>query len=230
MVLAGHSINGLNLYLKSPSGSSRRIENLLDLDQMSGEKSYTRTCQIPNGFYQERESTINEPSFIRKSSTTVASSSEHLKRIESSVDNCITNTIPTESNLPSIGRAADKVACPLISRDTSDPTKQSAESYGLAMDVPKAPPTLANALNPIDFPGFLREGYHKTLEVGGCHELAEVVTDDVNSSGSHFGRENHEEDDEVNDEMLGGIFAFSEEGKQSVLDVGVIVLNSLAYS
>ena len=140
------------LCLKSPSGSSRRIENLLDLDQMSGEKSYIRTCQIPNEFYQERrENAINEPSLIQKSSTTVSSSSEHSKKIDSSVDNCITNVIPSE-------------------------------------------------------------GYHKTLELGGCRELAEVVIDDVNSSGSHCERENPEEDDEENNEMLGGIFAFSEQG------------------
>lgn len=191
----------------SDGGSSRRIENLLDLDQMSGEKSYIRTCQFPNEFYQERkENAVNEPSLIQKSSTTVSSSSEHSKKIDSSVDNCITNVIPSESNLPSVGRAADKGACSLNTRETSDVTMR------IAMDIPKDGSTPSNVLNPIDFAQFLKEGYHKTLELGGCRELAEVVTDDVNSSGSHCERENPEEDDEENNEMLGGIFAFSEEG------------------
>ena len=195
------------LCLKSPSGSSRRIENFLDLDQMSGEKSYIRTCQIPNEFYQERrENAINEPSLIQKSSTTVSSSSERSKKIDSSVDNCITNVIPSESNLPSVGRAADKGACSLNTRETSDVTMR------IAMDIRKDGSTPSNVLNPIDFAQFLKEGYHKTLELGGCRELAEVVTDDVNSSGSHCERENPEEDDENNNEMLGGIFAFSEQG------------------
>ncbi|RVW35743.1 hypothetical protein CK203_093609 [Vitis vinifera] len=99
---------------------------------------------------------------MSKSSTTVSSSSEHSKKIDSSVDNCITNVIPSESNLASVGRAADKGACSLNTRETSDVTMR------IAMDIRKDGSTPSNVLNPIDFAQFLKEGYHKTLELGGC--------------------------------------------------------------
>lgn len=51
----------------------------------------------------------------------------------------------------------------------------------------------------------------KTQKHDGSDLLTEVVTDDVDSSSSHHGKEQLEEDEE-NDEMFGGMFAFSEEG------------------
>ena len=180
---------------------------------MTSEKSYIHACRIPNEFYQEiRENAVNDPSLIQKSSTIVSSSFEHLNKIDARFDNHITDVITSDSNLPSVGRAADEGACSLNTRETSDVTMQSPECYDLAMDIPKDVSTPSNVLNPIDFSQFLQEGYHKTLEHGGCRELTEVVTDDVNSSGSQCERENPDDDDEENDEMLGGIFAFSEEG------------------
>jgi len=52
----------------------------------------------------------------------------------------------------------------------------------------------------------------KAQELDGSDVLTEVVTDEVDSSSSHHEREQLKEDGE-NGEMLGGIFAFSEEGK-----------------
>lgn len=155
---------------------------------------------------------MNEPSLIQKSSAIVSSSFGHSKKIDSRLDNCITDVTTSESNLPSVGRTSDEADCSLTTTETSDATMQSPDCYDLAMDFPKDVSTLSTVLDPIDFVQFLKEGYHKTLEHGGCRELAEVVTDDVNSSGSQHERESPEDDDEENDEMLGGIFAFSEEG------------------
>lgn len=58
-----------------------------------------------------------------------------------------------------------------------------------------------------------KDGHCKTQVHDGSDVLTEVVTDDVDSSSSHHEREQLEEDGE-NDEILGGIFCFSEEGKK----------------
>lgn len=52
----------------------------------------------------------------------------------------------------------------------------------------------------------------ETSIIDGCHTLAEAMTDDVESSSSHCEREQPAEADGENDEMLGSMFAFSEEG------------------
>ncbi|XP_024031449.1 autophagy-related protein 18h isoform X2 [Morus notabilis] len=61
----------------------------------------------------------------------------------------------------------------------------------------------------LDFEQFFQEGYCNASALSGCPESTEVVTD-VDSS-SPCDREKCEEDGD-NDDMLGGVFAFSEEG------------------
>ncbi|TVU19320.1 hypothetical protein EJB05_35464, partial [Eragrostis curvula] len=64
--------------------------------------------------------------------------------------------------------------------------------------------------NSVEFTQFFQEGYCKISELDDCRELTEAVTD-ADSSSSHCEREKPEEDGD-NDDMLGGVFAFSEEG------------------
>jgi hypothetical protein len=64
--------------------------------------------------------------------------------------------------------------------------------------------------NSIEFTQYFQEGYCKISELDDCRELTEAVTD-ADSNSSHCEREKPEEDVD-NDDMLGGIFAFSEEG------------------
>ncbi|XP_008809283.1 autophagy-related protein 18h-like isoform X2 [Phoenix dactylifera] len=64
--------------------------------------------------------------------------------------------------------------------------------------------------NSLEFTQFFHEGYCKVSELDDCRELTEAVTD-ADSSSSHCEREKPEEDGD-NDDMLGGVFAFSEEG------------------
>lgn len=60
----------------------------------------------------------------------------------------------------------------------------------------------------LHFAQCLHEGYCKISELDDCCELAEVVND-ADSSSSHCEREKPEEDGD-SDNLLGGIFAFSE--------------------
>ncbi|KAJ6803554.1 autophagy-related protein 18h-like [Iris pallida] len=63
--------------------------------------------------------------------------------------------------------------------------------------------------NSVEFAQYFHEGYCKVSELDDCRELTEAVTDG-DSSSSHCEREKPEEDGD-NDDMLGGVFAFSEE-------------------
>ncbi|KAH7666888.1 WD40 repeat protein [Dioscorea alata] len=67
-----------------------------------------------------------------------------------------------------------------------------------------------DSFNSMEFTQYLHEGYCKISELNDCCELTEAATD-VDSSSSHCEREKPEEDGD-NDEMLGGVFAFCEEG------------------
>lgn len=64
--------------------------------------------------------------------------------------------------------------------------------------------------NSVEFTQYFQEGYCKISELDDCRELTEAVTD-ADSSSSHCEREKPEEDGD-NDDLLGGVFAFSEEG------------------
>lgn len=65
--------------------------------------------------------------------------------------------------------------------------------------------------DPVDFGPYFQEGYCKTSADDESHELTEVVTDIDSSNSPPCDREKTEEDGE-SDGVLGGVFAFSEEG------------------
>ncbi|KAJ8476810.1 hypothetical protein OPV22_020537 [Ensete ventricosum] len=62
----------------------------------------------------------------------------------------------------------------------------------------------------VEFAQYFNEGYCQVSELNDCRELTEAVTD-ADSNSSHCEREKSEEDGD-NDDMVGGVFAFSEEG------------------
>ncbi|WOL01823.1 autophagy-related protein [Canna indica] len=68
----------------------------------------------------------------------------------------------------------------------------------------------SDSRNSVEFAQYFNEGYCKVSELDDCRELTEAVTD-ADSSSSHCEREKPEEDGD-NDEMLGGVFAFCDEG------------------
>ena len=65
--------------------------------------------------------------------------------------------------------------------------------------------------NSVEFAQYFNEGYCQVSERDDCRELTEAVTD-ADSNSSHCEREKPEEDGD-DDNMVGGIFAFSEEGE-----------------
>jgi len=94
----------------------------------------------------------------------------------------------------------------------------SSVSNGDITDIPNGGHTSVNSgqnetpgsQNSGEFTQYFQEGYCKISELDDCRELTEAVTD-ADSSSSHCEREKPEEDGD-NDDMLGGVFAFSEEG------------------
>ncbi|XP_061348482.1 autophagy-related protein 18h-like isoform X2 [Gastrolobium bilobum] len=85
----------------------------------------------------------------------------------------------------------------------SDNLNSSSSGYNLNVNLTREEPIHDSP----DFEQFFQEGYCKASV--DCHKSAEVVTDMDYSSPS--GREKSEEDSD-NDDMLGGVFDFSEEG------------------
>lgn len=97
----------------------------------------------------------------------------------------------TNDSLPSNGASTDITNGCLTSVDSGD--QGPSDSH-----------------NSVEFTQYFQEGYCKISELDDCRELTEAVTD-ADSSSSHCEREKPEEDGD-NDDMLGGVFAFSEEG------------------
>lgn len=89
----------------------------------------------------------------------------------------------------------------------------NADHTDSAIDVVEVevPPSSKN--NAVDFGQFFQEGYCKVLERDGCRKL----TDDMDNADSHREREKSDEYDGEEDELLGGMFDFSEEGKSPKL-------------
>lgn len=195
------------------SGSSRRIENLLDFDQMNGEKSYAPICQTLND--QEGRGNPVEPSILNQESMTiVCGPSEHLKNFDPQVDSCATNGLPMlGSKLPHIGRLSGEGAPSVITGGINEVSVLSSDQNASNVNVNVEGSSTLH--NPIDLGQFFQEGHCNAMEQSRCSGLTEVITEDVESSSSHCQRVIKPEDDGGNEEMLGGIFAFSEEGKVS---------------
>ncbi|XP_022758103.1 autophagy-related protein 18g-like isoform X2 [Durio zibethinus] len=156
----------------SEGGSSRRLENLLDLDQINCEKSYTPIYQCLNEICLGKSGNgIIEPLVLNQESLTIVSSAfEQSENIYFDTGHSATNGFSSFEN------------------GSSFSTQQ----------------------NQVDFEHF-QEGQYEILQHNECGNLTELGNDDVDGSSNHCGKEKLQEDGE-NDEMLGGIFVFSEEG------------------
>lgn len=194
------------------SGSSRRIENLLDFDQMNSEKSCAPICQTLND--QEGRGNPVEPSILNQESITiVCGPSEHLKNFDPQVDSCVTNGLPMlGSMLPCVGGVSGEGAPSIITGGINEVSVLSSDQHASNVNViVEGSSTLHN---PVDLGQFFQEGHCNAMERNGCNGLTKVTTEDVESSSRHCQRVIKPVDGE-NEEVLGGIFAFSEEGKVS---------------
>ncbi|XP_068663800.1 autophagy-related protein 18h-like [Aristolochia californica] len=114
-----------------------------------------------------------------------------------------------DSNHMGTGMTVIKAAFSLDNRLSGEILNMSNSNHS-ASEVPDDKSGTTELQNPLDFAQYFHEGYCKISELDDCRELPEVVTD-ADSSSSHCEREKPDEDGD-NDDMLGGVFAFSEEG------------------
>ncbi|XVF31267.1 hypothetical protein REPUB_Repub16aG0130900 [Reevesia pubescens] len=120
--------------------------------------------------------------------------------------NCTNSLSSLTSGSLSGGRTVAKEVQFPDSGGTSDVSNTSSNRSDLSMNLLDEGPVNDSP----DFEQFFQEEYCKALPLSACRELTEVVTD-VDSSSSPCDREKSEEEGD-NDDMLGGVFDFSEEG------------------
>lgn len=176
------------------SGSSRRIENFLDLDQINGEKSCAPGCHSLNEIYHERRgcASVERSVLKRNSSNIVPILSEHPKKVDSQVDGCVTR----------------EASC-LSSSLRTDVSVLTSDRYASNLNTPDEEPITVH--NPVDFGSLFQSGHFEVMPLNGSPGLTEVGAVDVDSNNNHCEREKPGDDDD----MLGGMFAFSEEGTKT---------------
>ncbi|KAF5455118.1 hypothetical protein F2P56_024729, partial [Juglans regia] len=174
----------------SDGGSSRRIENLLDLDQINSEKPCAPGFHLLNEIYHERRGcAIVEHSILKRNpSNIVPILSEHPKNADSQVDGCIT-----------------REALCLSSSGRTDVSVLTSDRYASNLNTPDEEPITVH--NPVDFGSLFLAGHFEVMPCNGSLGLTEVGAVDVDSNSNHCEREKPGDDDD----MLGGMFAFSEE-------------------
>lgn len=92
------------------SGTSRKIENLLDLDHMNIDKSQIHISHSMREFNEEREQTINPKTSImdQRYRTFMLLTPEHCRRVDFHVDNNTTTSISCSSRNQTSLLKADK--------------------------------------------------------------------------------------------------------------------------
>lgn len=178
----------------SDGGSSRRTENLLDLDQVSS------CCQILGEIYLERmEATNAEPSQQNKIVLENLLQSGNMKHVDSPYDHCL-NGSPLLQGKKTNSNGRDSIEGVGISDGSTLFPNHDLDKINFL----DAASEIQNASVEHSFP----DDHCKTLVHDESNVLTEEVTDDVDSSSSSHEREQPEDGED--DEMLGGLFAFSE--------------------
>lgn len=180
------------------TGSSRRVENFLDIDHVSAEKSYAFTCQSLDDFYREKRANflVDSPMLLITESSDTA---QNVNYVDSPVNNYITGgLLLLENNLPTPGIMS------------SGPFPANAgfgnRIFDPVGDVPKDEPKPATCHDHLDLGLLFKEGYCEAVELDRSSALNEAVNDNIDSYSD-------QEREKPEDGMLGGIFAFSEDGK-----------------
>jgi hypothetical protein len=207
-LLADMRTTGMNgLIRQSLSGPTSAV----NLQQVKANES-PKSVDLTSRYKVESESNgyISTPP-ERNASTTLRQAGESADCVQSHVRPLSRYSI-MDGSLDGVFSPANGVSCkPEITND-------SLPSDGASTDIPNGCLTSidsgdqgpSDSHNSVEFTQYFQEGYCKISELDDCRELTEAVTD-ADSSSSHCEREKPEEDGD-NDDMLGGIFAFSEEG------------------
>lgn len=118
---------------------------------------------------------------------------------------------PPKSESPSAGETNARDVQSSNSALTSQASNTSSNHSDMSMNIPNDEgPIHEDMCDPVDFAQYFKEGYCKASTNNESSELTELVTD-INSSNNPCEKEKGE-DDRENDDMLGGVFDFSEEG------------------
>ncbi|MBA0562006.1 hypothetical protein Golob_007097 [Gossypium lobatum] len=199
----------------SEGGSSRRLDNILDFDQINSEKPYPPIYQGLNETYHGKMGNgFIEPLVLNQESLTVKSSPfQHSENIYNDTGHSERSDFSSlERELPPLRSKAEGIpsfnavgigAASMLHVDHYDAPKNilADESSFSAQQI---------AVDCVHF----REGHYEIIQQNGSGKLSVHANDDIDSiSSNHCGKEKLEEDGE-NDEMLGGIFLFSEEGRK----------------
>ncbi|GMH13181.1 hypothetical protein Nepgr_015022 [Nepenthes gracilis] len=191
----------------SKHGASMSTMVLLDsnpLHMVNGYLPVGPTLSENNG--KRGYSTLASPSLI------LASPKDH--NVSTSMYNSAMNISPSENgyhvssrnDTHSAERAMPKEVRSSNSVGTSEASNVSSNRSDFSMNLVDE----GSVQDTLDFGQYFQEEYCKAAPLDECHDVAEVITD-VDSSNSPCDREKSEEEGE-SDEMLGGVFAFSEEG------------------
>lgn len=132
---------------------------------------------------------------------------------ESSVTNGLSSS---KNNIIVSGRPIAEGDPSLATSGISEVSNASSNQFSSSPNILSKEAAPTNLHDQPDFVVFFQEGYCKASELDESHELTGFVTD-ADSSSSHCDREKPLEDGGDNDDMLGGIFAFCEEGKSQEL-------------
>lgn len=179
------------------------------------EESCTSSHQSGNDNNVEKgQRSVLSSSLLNKSSINNDSTSISAKLPTTGVspvqDSDFSNSLSTlTSDSLSADRTISKNVQPSNSVGGSEASNVSSNRSDLSMNIPDE----GLVHDSLDFEQFFQEGYCKPSPLSDCRDTTEVVTD-VDSSSSPGDREKSEEDGD-NDDMLGGVFAFSEEGRHS---------------
>ncbi|XWS42429.1 hypothetical protein CRYUN_Cryun16bG0013500 [Craigia yunnanensis] len=184
--------------LMSPSS----VENS---DSGSSRNSYPSSIQSAKQQSSVLASPMLNPSSITKDTGSVSFNQSKMGVCHIEDSNYSNSLSSLTSGSLSSGRTVAKEVQFQKSGGTSDFSSTSSNRSDLSMNMLDEGPVNDSP----DFEQFFQEEYCNALPLSACRELKEVT--DVDSSNSPCEREKSEEEGD-NDELLGGVFAFSEEG------------------
>ncbi|KAK4741577.1 hypothetical protein SAY87_025165 [Trapa incisa] len=186
----------------SDGGSSRRIENLPDLNQTNTERACAFACQTLDDFYQDKRDNCFKSSATRNDvnyidSPAAEDNTDGLSLLENQLPRVTIEDRPSVSNAESGRGAVDPAGS--ISKEVTKSTE------------------LEVSRDPKDLGQLFMDSFCEAAQIDCSVALNKVVNGNDN--------QRDKPDDGDSDEMLGGIFTFSEDGKSSWNHMGGVLLD-----
>ncbi|KAF2314934.1 hypothetical protein GH714_037209 [Hevea brasiliensis] len=214
-IKSGWNDRGLTVarYKHSPSSEPHQVEGKIMQETVICHSKPASLSSTESSECGKKGGIIIKSGTQNKNSLAIVSLPPELpKNVDAHVINCVENGLSLSENyLPPAGRISVGEAPILNMNGNGDLSVLNSDGYDSHMNILVGGSTIPTG-KPLDFELSFQEGQYKALDLDECHRSTEVITDDVDSSGSHCEKEKPEEDGE-SDEFLGGMFAFSEEGR-----------------